>query len=127
MAAGWMRADLRRPGRRLKAPGEGNRSQQRLATNAGKYGALANDTGQVELHWDVKPGNGGGETFVMSWRERGGPVVTVPSRAGFGSTILSWVAKKSFDTQVELIYAPTGLLWRLQCAAKEIIDGSCTA
>jgi len=31
MAAGWMRAGLARPGRRLKAPGEGNRGQQRCA------------------------------------------------------------------------------------------------
>jgi len=30
MAAGWMRAGLARPGRRLKAPEEGNRGQQRL-------------------------------------------------------------------------------------------------
>ena len=31
MAAGWMRAGLLRPGRRLKAPEEGNREQQRYA------------------------------------------------------------------------------------------------
>ena len=30
MAAGWMRAGLARPGRRLKAPGEGNRGQHGL-------------------------------------------------------------------------------------------------
>jgi hypothetical protein len=31
MAVGWMRAGLLRPGRRLKAPEEGNRGQQRCA------------------------------------------------------------------------------------------------
>ena len=31
MAVGWMRADLARPDRRLKAPEEGNRGQQGYA------------------------------------------------------------------------------------------------
>jgi len=95
-----------------------------LATNAGKYGALSNDTGRVALHWIVEPREGGGETFVMSWRERGGPVVQEPSETGFGSNILSWIAKESFHAEVELDFAATGLFWRLQCAAGEILDRS---
>ncbi len=98
-----------------------------LATNAGKYGALSNDSGRVEVEWSLEPEEGGGETFVISWRERGGPVVTAPSRAGFGSTVLCRVAKESLDAQVELNYASTGLFWRLQCPAGEVMDGSHSA
>ncbi|MGO9172026.1 MAG: sensor histidine kinase [Rhodomicrobium sp.] len=94
-----------------------------LATNAGKYGALSNDSGRVEVEWSLEPGEGGGDTFVISWRERGGPAVTAPSREGFGSTVLCRVAKESLDAQVELNYASTGLFWRLQCPAAEVMDG----
>jgi len=98
-----------------------------LATNAGKYGALSNDTGRVELHWSLGFGEGGAETFVISWRERGGPTVTAPARSGFGSTVLCRVMKESLDAQVELDFEPTGLVWRLQCAAGRIMAGSRSA
>lgn len=84
-----------------------------LATNAGKYGALANDKGRIALHWQVEPGKDSGETFVMTWREQDGPSVKTPSRAGFGSTVLSWVVRESFDAEVSLDYEPSGLVWRL--------------
>jgi two-component sensor histidine kinase len=98
-----------------------------LATNAGKYGALSNDSGRVEVVWSLEPGESSAETFVISWRERGGPSVTPPARSGFGSTVLCQVAKASLDAQVELNYASTGLAWRLQCAARKIIDTGSSA
>ncbi len=93
-----------------------------LATNAGKYGALSDDSGRVEVRWSLEPGEGGRETFAIGWRERGGPAVTAPARAGFGSTILCQVAKESLDAQAELNYASTGLVWRLQCPAGEVVE-----
>jgi len=95
-----------------------------LATNAGKYGALSDDSGSVEVCWSLKPGKGSGEAFVISWRERGGPAMVAPGRAGFGSTVLYRVAKESLDAQVELDYASTGLVWLLQCPAGEVMDTS---
>ncbi|MGA7327323.1 MAG: HWE histidine kinase domain-containing protein, partial [Rhodomicrobium sp.] len=95
-----------------------------LATNAGKYGALSDDSGCVEVSWSLEPKEGGAKTFVISWRERGGPAVTAPSQAGFGSIVLCRVAKESLDAQVELDYASTGLVWRLQCPVAEVMDGS---
>ena len=91
-----------------------------LATNAGKYGALSDCSGRVEVCWRLEPGDGGGGTFVISWRERGGPFVRAPASTGFGSTVLSRVAKGGLDGQVELDYASTGLVWRLQCPAGEV-------
>jgi two-component sensor histidine kinase len=91
-----------------------------LATNAGKYGALSDCSGRVEVCWRLEPGDDGGGTFVISWRERGGPFVRAPASTGFGSTVLCRVAKESLDAEVELDYASTGLVWRLQCPAGEV-------
>jgi PAS domain S-box-containing protein len=43
-----------------------------LATNAGKYGALANSGGEVKIEWGLERIEGGQEVFIMSWREQGG-------------------------------------------------------
>ncbi len=93
-----------------------------LATNAGKYGALSIDSGCVEVGWSLERGEDGGENFVISWRERGGPPVMTPVRAGFGSTVLCQVAGEGLDGEVELDYASTGLVWRLQCPAGEVME-----
>ncbi len=55
-----------------------------LATNAGKYGALSNADGRVEVSWRVECAETGVKTFTMTWREQGGPPVVVPAKNGFG-------------------------------------------
>jgi PAS domain S-box-containing protein len=47
-----------------------------LATNAGKYGALANGSGRIAIAWGVECTEGNEPVFTMTWRECGGP----PSR-----------------------------------------------
>ncbi len=78
-----------------------------LATNAGKYGALSNDHGGVDLAWSIERNEGGEETFILCWRERGGPPVTEPSTRGFGSTVICNIAESSLDAQVELDFPVT--------------------
>jgi two-component sensor histidine kinase len=95
-----------------------------LATNAGKYGALSNETGRIALHWSIGSSKGGRKTFLISWRERGAPAVTAPAQRGFGSTVLCRTVKESLNAQVELEFAPVGVNWRLQCTASEIMEGS---
>ena len=58
-----------------------------LATNAAKYGALSNGTGQVHVLWELL-GNGSDRKVRLSWRETGGPPVTAPQRKGFGSVLI---------------------------------------
>ena len=58
-----------------------------LATNATKYGALSNASGQVDVRWHVV-GAGDEAEFRMDWQERGGPPVVPPSRKGFGSRLI---------------------------------------
>jgi PAS domain S-box-containing protein len=95
-----------------------------LATNAGKYGALSNADGRLRVEWSLGCAGAGGETFAMSWREQGGPPVTAPARRGFGSTVISRMVADSLDGKVDLDYAPAGLSWQLQCAAKEVLGSS---
>ena len=95
-----------------------------LATNAGKYGALSSCTGRVEVAWSLERADGGEEHFVVGWRESGGPHVTAPAQTGFGSTVISRMAKMSLDARVGLEFAPAGLIWRLQCPSDKVLEGS---
>ncbi len=94
-----------------------------LATNAAKYGALSCQGGCVEISWNIEGGAAAEETFVMGWRERGGPPVTAPSNQGFGWTVLCGLAESSLDAKAELGFPVSGLTWRLQCPAKEVVEG----
>jgi two-component sensor histidine kinase/PAS domain-containing protein len=74
-----------------------------LATNAMKYGALSNDTGRVELAWDIKEG----PTFQMTWSEIGGPSVEQPTSKGFGSRLIRMGLVGAGGVDVD--YDPSGL------------------
>ncbi|TPE42939.1 HWE histidine kinase domain-containing protein, partial [Amaricoccus solimangrovi] len=55
-----------------------------LTTNAAKYGALAAETGRVEVRWRVR-----GEGVELVWSERRGPPVIFPPEAeGFGGSLV---------------------------------------
>jgi PAS domain S-box-containing protein len=89
-----------------------------LATNAGKYGSLSGNDGNVDVRWRLD-----GDSFAMSWIERDGPPVSRPERPGFGSTVVDAMVKRTVDGQVKLDYAPSGLMWRLSCPAANALDG----
>ncbi len=94
-----------------------------LSTNAGKYGALSNGEGRLEIGWGLERSEGAEQAFVMSWREQGGPPVKPPARRGFGSTVIQRIVSKSLDAEVDLDFAAEGLSWRLRCPAKEVVEG----
>jgi PAS domain S-box-containing protein len=93
-----------------------------LATNAGKYGALSAGEGRIAVDWALDGGEGDDARFALSWREEGGPPVAAPTQSGFGSTVIGPMAKMSLDADVELSYAPEGLLWRLECPAANVLE-----
>jgi PAS domain S-box-containing protein len=78
-----------------------------LATNAGKYGALSTDAGQVNVRWGT---------------ESEGPPVSAPDRRGFGTTVTKAMVERSVGGAVELDYAPSGLSWRLSCPAANALE-----
>jgi two-component sensor histidine kinase len=88
-----------------------------LATNAGKYGALSMDAGRVDVCWRLD-----GHVFAMNWIEHNGPPVSRPERLGFGSTVVVAMAKRIVSGEVELDYAPSGLVWRLRCPAANALE-----
>jgi two-component sensor histidine kinase len=93
-----------------------------LATNAGKYGALSQGGGRIAIDWQVIPSPAGPSRFAMRWREQGGPNVTPPQITGFGTTVIQLVPKMELDAEVTLDYSPAGLLWRLECQAKTVLE-----
>jgi two-component sensor histidine kinase len=79
-----------------------------LLTNALKHGALSVPAGRVSLRLDW---NSWVLTFM--WQESGGPAVSPPAGAGFGTRILGDFAR-SFCQNVDASYAPTGFRYTLQ-------------
>lgn len=84
-----------------------------LATNAAKYGALSNDAGHVHLSWQVD-GTGPDARFGLAWRERGGPPVSVPTRRGFGSTLIERSLRSYFGGTAATEFSLEGLEFRLE-------------
>jgi len=82
-----------------------------LATNAVKHGALSTQSGVVEVRWSVTAPPDA--RFHFEWRERNGPVITVPERLGFGRTVLEQVAAHDLATTPTITFAPDGLIYRL--------------
>ena len=75
-----------------------------LVTNSSKYGALS-DSGRVEVTLRIVPGEG----LRFNWREMGGPVVSAPTRRGFGSVIIERVVPFDLQGTAVVSYLPTGL------------------
>ena len=92
-----------------------------LATNAGKYGALSNSTGRIEIAWRLDRA-ADSDQFTLSWVESGGPPVLPPEQLGFGTTVIEAVPRMELDAEVTLVYAPEGLCWRLECPAERVLE-----
>ena len=56
-----------------------------LGTNAVKYGALSNGSGQVRLDYELAAQSGSAK---FRWQESGGPPVAAPEQKGFGSQLI---------------------------------------
>lgn len=80
-----------------------------LATNATKYGALSGDHGQVSIGWATTPDG----KFTFDWQESGGPQVTAPVQAGFGSVLIEKIVATYFDGSATLDFRPTGVVFHL--------------
>ncbi len=76
-----------------------------LATNAVKFGALSNDQGRVNVRWQMNDDGG----FRLDWTESGGPLVTAPSRDGFGATLLNKVTGRELGGEVVVDFLATGV------------------
>ncbi len=76
-----------------------------LATNACKYGALKNEGGVVDVHWQVDL-----DGFLsLYWLESGGPEVRPPERSGFGSVLLNQVVHRQLEGKFLVEWDPAGI------------------
>lgn len=91
-----------------------------LATNASKYGALSNTTGQIDIVWKTVASTDG-DMFALRWEESGGPKVVAPQQTGFGSVVLEDMLAMSLGAKTQIGFAPTGLVWTLECPVVAMI------
>lgn len=89
-----------------------------LATNAVKYGALANATGNVEITWRLIPGDP--RRFQLRWAESGGPPVEAPRRRGFGSYLIEQGLAYDLAGEARLTFARAGLVYTIDAPLDEI-------
>ena len=92
-----------------------------LCTNASKYGALSNDTGTVEITWNIGH-SVAGSTFEMVWQERGGPSVAAPTRKGFGTRLIETSLAHDLGGVCTLAYPTDGFKWTLNAQLSEIVE-----
>ncbi|MCY1317120.1 HWE histidine kinase [compost metagenome] len=82
-----------------------------LATNATKYGALANTTGVVKLSWSLED-----EGIAIRWREEGADLADKPSdpvRKGFGTLVLERMLGMALNAALERVMHADGIEWRI--------------
>jgi two-component sensor histidine kinase len=78
-----------------------------LTTNAAKHGALSVLGGFVEVTWTVV--NEAEPVLRIDWVEQNGPVVTAPTRRGFGSQLLERVLTHQIGADAKVDYLAAGL------------------
>ena len=89
-----------------------------LCTNAAKYGALSSPAGKVLIDWKV--GHAEGRTMLdLHWRESGGPPVTAPHHAGFGTLVIERNLTKALGARVVVDYAVDGFHCAIHIPASE--------
>ena len=92
-----------------------------LSVNAGKYGALSNDSGTVRIDWQVED-QPGEKRFTIVWRESGGPKPEAPGRNGLGRLILTRLAEQSLGAKVTLSFAEEGVSWTLSAPLANVAE-----
>lgn len=76
-----------------------------LATNAAKYGALSILEGRIHIHWRLLSP----DCAELRWREENGPVVTEPTKRGFGRDLIEKIVAHELKSQVSLQFNPGGV------------------
>lgn len=79
-----------------------------LATNASKYGGLSTAAGRVAIAWTASEDG----AVTLTWRETGGPAVTAPRKPGFGTRLMTQLARQ-MAAKLAMDWEPGGLVARL--------------
>jgi PAS domain S-box-containing protein len=76
-----------------------------LATNAAKYGALSVPDGKVRVEWSRATDG----RVVLRWTEAGGPLVSPPTRKGFGTHVMEAMIRGHAGGDVRVDWRAEGL------------------
>lgn len=93
-----------------------------LATNAAKYGALSNQTGEISISWSLSEGPVPKQTVSFEWKETGGPPVKRAVSKGFGTAILERQMIGLLGAKVEVVLRRRGLHYRAIAPADRVIE-----
>jgi PAS domain S-box-containing protein len=81
-----------------------------LATNAVKYGALSQNSGQLGVSWKTARGN----RLLLTWEERGAPSMPQKvGRGGFGTQLIDKGIRHNLGGDTKLEFRPEGLYVQL--------------
>ena len=80
-----------------------------LVTNAVKYGALSSPSGHVSVSWGRTPTDDASTRVRIEWRESGGPPVTIPTKTGYGTSLIREMIPHELGGAVDLAFAPEGV------------------
>jgi PAS domain S-box-containing protein len=76
-----------------------------LATNAAKYGTLSVVKGRVEVKWSLAAN----DRLILTWTEKGGPVVKKPTCQGFGTRVMERMIRDQQKGDLRLDWRAEGL------------------
>jgi len=79
-----------------------------LGTNAIKYGALSNPLGRIAVCWALV-----GDQLHLTWTESGAKVPTLPTRRGFGTSLIEQSVSAEGGSAVAA-YNPDGIVWEIK-------------
>ncbi len=81
-----------------------------LTTNALKYGALATESGSVEINWTIDA-TGKEHMLSLVWQESGVSMTSTPTKQGFGRTMIERLVPHGLRGTAKLLFGSSGLCW----------------
>jgi len=95
-----------------------------LATNAAKYGAHSNCSGQISVRWRRQSNGSERRGLVLEWRETGGPPVRTPDAFGHGTSVIRELIPYELGGTVDYVLAPDGVRCKLEIPAPWLSMGT---
>jgi PAS domain S-box-containing protein len=94
-----------------------------LTTNAVKYGALAGDSGRLEVSWRVH-GKPGAEELRFTWLERDLILAAGDGHEGFGTELLLRSLPYELDAETSLEFGRTGVRFEMSVPADRALSAA---
>jgi len=88
-----------------------------LVTNSTKYGSLSGE-GEVRIRWHRNDA----KDLELRWEESGGPPVRMPTRKGFGTTIVDRSVPYDLGGMASIEYDPAGVRAQFSIPARHVSE-----